>query len=162
MADKDFQSASDVHGAARALKRFARDAIVARVFEGFRGESNLFHADLDRLKALARRVSPELSEYEAELKRATERVEALLGPDHKGLCIDLDDGINDVLEISKQTMFEIGIVLGARLADPTGKAADIISEGWIVATLAQPKHAGLPNKRQRDQKSASTRITEES
>jgi len=130
--DVDFQSIDDVKEAAQKIVEFANDACCAHLFEvGRGGESNLFFIDDERRKELAATIEPDLKSH----------------PTFDDLSENLPDDIQErLLEIVMDTaegFFAIGMVVGAREADPTGRNCERVANGWLKATLVKPRYRGL-------------------
>lgn len=131
----DFNEAEDLNRAIELVKQLAEDAIFGRLIElpGY-GESNLLHPDNDRLAAAAVAMDPRLKEHEEMLQEFED-----------GISRDenIHAQVSDALEAVRYTYFQMGLLLGARLADASGQTFNDLSRAWIRATLAQPRHLHL-------------------
>ena len=150
MSIDEFQSVEDVHDAVRALQAFADDSVFAIPFEYLclypDCYSNLMNVnDERRLMKLADRISPGLD---------AARKNTILEESLKKLPNDIQDLLSELETFSREAFLTIGIFMGARIADPSGKALENLSRGWVRAILAQGRHENLPKKKKRSEQEA--------
>jgi hypothetical protein len=118
----------ELHRAMKDAKDFVQDLIFGVPFErSSTCESNLFHSNDDRFENLARELAPGMVDTDDLVYESPALV---------AHCQDL-----------KQTYMAIGLFIGARIADPTGRAFDELLDGWMRATLAQPRHEHLRRRK---------------
>ena len=146
MAEKDFETVKEIEKAVRELRKFAGDAVYSRLFE--RVSSNLFPVDDEPTDNIAAEMFPDLRELHRGVALDFESYKPL-GEYMEKLSNDAHDRVGEILFVTRQAYYVIGIFIGAALADPTGKALDHLSQGFIRATLAQPRYRDLPAKKKR-------------
>jgi hypothetical protein len=129
----------------RELRAFAGDAVYSRLFERV-GQSNLFPDDKDPTDRIAAELFPDLKEFQRELRLDFENYPPL-GEWMKQLSNDAQDRMGEIVFVTQHAYYIIGIFIGAKLADPTGKVLDHLAQGLLRAMLAQPRYRGLPAKR---------------
>lgn len=137
--EKTFETVEDLHEAMKVVADFCDDLIYGRVFEisslGQSGESNLFFDD-ERLREVAKAIVPYLNDEPNLVDTLTA---ACRTDDDQERVFDL------VLE-TQNAFLTLGILLGARIADPSNESFKKLAAGWIRATLAQPRHEHLTAK----------------
>ena len=138
MGKYDFESIEDLREAIKVVSNFVDDAISGQLFElNSHGDSNLCHGDFDRIFELAQVVEPDLRESFPRLFHSS---------------ADFDDGVVEACRHLRRAFTTLGILLGARMADPSGKSFAQLSDAWIRATLARPRYrhlSDMPAKRRK-------------